>query len=211
MHPPELGEIVGQSIWDLLPADQKKISRKSFLAMIESGHEPPVVVRSIYTTDGEYRTYELHRSLMRNDQGAVLGMRYVGFDASEAHAALHKSEQARMWIEGAYAAMAEAVVVTDTLGTICMINRAAEELLGWKSAELVGKMLEEQLRLASPSSAAEGGLDHRAALTIRSTGKATVLDGNRRPVRLELSASPIVDTEKGFTVGVVYELRRAED
>ena len=49
------------------------------------------------------------------------------------------------------------------------------------------------------------------ALESRTKGIATLLDRERRELRVEISTSPIIDKESGFTTGVVTLLRRVEE
>jgi PAS domain S-box-containing protein len=211
LYPREHGEIAGKFLWTLMPAAEKKLSRAAFFKIMESGENPPPIRRTAYTSAGEYRTFELHRSLIRDAQGRPSGVRWVSFDVTEAQLAHEEAHQARQWLESVLESIAEAVIVTDALGFLRTVNRAAEELLGWKAEELIGKMVEEGLPLLSYSSADQRPLTHRIALEGRTKGIATVLDRARREMRVEISTSPIVDKERGFTTGVASVLRRVEE
>ncbi len=211
MSAPEMGEIVGKFLWDMLPADQREISRAAFLAIMESGEKPPVIYRSIYTKDGIYRTYEMHRSLIHDAQGHPAGLRYVSIDVSEAQTAREEARQALQLLENVLASVAHAVIVTDALGFVRYLNPAAEELCGWKAKELTGKVIDQEFSLLSYSSSDLLSFSHRVTLERRTKGIATILDSARRPLRVEISTSPIVDKENGITTGAVAMLRRVED
>lgn len=211
LYPLENGEITGKYLWDLMPSAEKEASRAAFFKIMESGANPPPIRRTAYTRAGEYRTFELHRSLIHDAGSKPAGVRWVSFDVTEAQLAHEETRQARQWLENVMASISEAVIVTDPLGFLCSVNPAAEELLGCKAGELIGKMIEEGLPLLSYSSADQRPLNHCIALAGRTRGIATVLDRARRELRVEISTSPIVDTESGITTGVVNVLRRVEE
>jgi PAS domain S-box-containing protein len=210
LYPYEQGEITGKFLLNLMPAAEKETSRAAFFKIMESGASPAPIRRAIYTSAGEFRTFELHRSLIRDAQGKPAGVRMVSFDVTEEQRALQEAHHARQWLESVLASIADALIVTDTLGFLCAVNPAAEELLGCKAGDLIGKMIEEGLPLLSYSAADQRPLNHRIALAGRTRGIATVLDRARRELRVEISTSPIVDTESGITTGVVNVLRRVE-
>ncbi len=57
----------------------------------------------------------------------------------------------RDWFSASFAAVADAVLVTDGLGRVCYINPIAEELTGCKVEDALGKPSTELLRLRYPS------------------------------------------------------------
>jgi PAS domain S-box-containing protein len=211
LYPDEGGEIAGKLLWDLMPAAEKEISRAAFFKIIESGDSPPPVRRTVYTSAAEFRTFELHRSLMRDADGKPAGLRWVSFDVTEAQLAHQEALQSRQWLESVFESISEAVIVTDVLGFLRNVNRAAEELLGWKAGDLIGKLVEEVLPRLSYSSANQQPLNHRIALEERTTGIATLLNRARRELRVEISTAPVVDRESGITTGVVSVLRLVKE
>jgi PAS domain S-box-containing protein len=210
LYPHEHGEITGKFLWNIMPAVEKEISRAAFFEIMESGVNLPPVRRAAYTSAGEYRTFELHRSLIRDAQGSPVGVRIVTFDVTGTQLAYEEAHQAQQWLESVMASIPEAIIVTDALGFVRNVNPAAEELLGWKTEEMIGKMIEEGLPLLSYTSADQRLLTHSIALEGRTKGIATVLDHARQELRVEISTSPVVDTESGFTTGVASVLRRVE-
>ena len=234
LYPHEHGKFIGKILWDFMPAAEKESSRAAFFKIMESAEVPPPVRRTVYTSAGDFRTFELHRSLMRDAEGRPMGIRMVSFDVTETEAAHEEASQARQWLESVLASIAEAVVVTDALGFISYINSATEELTGRKAGELIGKLVEEGIPLLTYTSTKDDLLSpriqpladslhlahitgnrvspsHRTSLVKRTRGIATILDGERRKVRIEISTSPLVDKENGFTTGVVSVLRQVED
>jgi two-component system sensor kinase FixL len=178
---------------------------------METGENPPVARRSIFTSSGTFRVHELHRNLIRDTQGKPVGMRVVTVDVTEAHKAREGAERARAWLASVLESIAEAVIVTDALGFIRTANPAAEELFGWKAEELAGKTIERALPVLKFVSGNKTHLDFTMALESRTKGIATLLDRERRELRVEISTSTIIDKESGFTTGVVTLLRRVEE
>jgi PAS domain S-box-containing protein len=211
LYPLEHGEIAGKFLWDLMPAAEEEISHEAFFKIMEAGANSPPVRRTVYTSAGEFRTFEVHRSQIRDAQGSPVGIRIVTFDVTEAQIAHEEARQARQWLESVLESISEAIIVTDALGFVRTVNPAAEELLGWKAKELIGKMVEEGLPQLSYTSGDQKSLTHRIALERRTKGIATVLDHARRELCVEISTSPIVDKESGITAGVASVLRRVEE
>lgn len=198
----DAGEMVGRHAWDFTPGDQAEADRRAFLDMIHSGVEPPVIRRSLYS-GGEFRTYELHRTLMRDGNGAVIGVRAATFDVTETEIAQEATRRAKLWLESVLDSMSEAIVITDSLGFIRTVNPAAEALFGWKAGDLTGKVIEKALPLLQYVSENKEKLNFNMALQTRSRGIASILDRERNPVLVELSTSPILDKSTGYTSGVV--------
>ncbi len=203
--------IVGKSPWEFMAFDEIEMSREDYFSLMQGGKEPPAVRRALYTRNGEFRTYEMYRSLIRDAQGKPTGLRHAAIDVTEAQIAHEQAHQARLWLESVLESVAEAVVVTDSLGFVRYVNPAAEELSGWKSAELFGKVIEKGLPLLSYVSADHSPLSHSMALEKRCKGVGVVLNRMRKEVKVEISTSPILDKENGFTIGVVRVLRHREE
>jgi PAS domain S-box-containing protein len=210
LHSAEGGEIAGMHVWDFSPEGQVETDRKGFLEMMSSGAEPPIARRSLYS-NGEFRTYELHRTLIRDAEGSVLGVRTVTFDVTEAQIAHEEAHRARMWLESVLDSMSEAIVITDALGFIRSVNPATEALFGWKMSELKGKVIEKALPLLAYSAENNVPLSFNMALQSMSRGIATLIDRERRELKVEISTSPVVDNVSGFTIGVVSVMRRLRE
>jgi len=214
LHPLEHGALVGRMAWDLMATDEKEPSCAAYFSVmefgLEPGQEPPPVLRSLYTRRGEFRTYELYRSLIRDGEGRPVGMRMVCVDVTQAQKDLKEAQRVRKWIESIMESVADAVIVTDALGFIRAVNPAAEELFGWRAKDLTGKVVEKALPMLSFASGQGNELSFSMKLAGHCKGVATVLNRERQEVRVEITTSPIVDKESGFTTGVVSVMRRLE-
>lgn len=212
LHSAAEEEIVGRLAWEFAPEGQAEADRAEFLALISSGKEPPIARRSLYS-NGEFRTYELHRTLIRDAQGCSSGMRSVTFDVTESQVAHEEAHRARIWLESILDSMSEAIVITDALGFIRSVNPATEALFGWKAAEVKGKVIEKVFPLLAYTASAENAarLSFNMALQSRSRGIATMIDRERRELQVDISTSPVIDKNNGYTIGVVTVMRVRED
>ena len=210
LHSSDAGELIGKPAWELMPVDEREQSCATVMTAMETGEDPPVARRSIYTRSGDFRVHELHHNLIRDAHGRPMGMRVVTVDVTVAHKAREEAERACLWLESVLESMAEAVIVSDALGFIRTANPAAEELFGWKAAELAGQAFEAALPVLKFVSRGKPLLNFMMALESRTKGVATILDHDRKEVSVEISSSPIVDKESGFTAGVVSVMRRVE-
>ena len=206
MHRMSEEEILGHSIWEFVPHDEAKQDRIDFFRAMESGEDPPVIRRSLYTASGEYRTHEIHRRMLRNPGGHPIGLSCVTFDVSELEAANQESRRARQWLESALAAIPQAVILTDALGFVRYINSAAERLICWPSRELLGQQIEKGMPILSAVSKSKKPLSFRFTLHEPWNGDVELLTRDRQTVAVWLSASPTLDQETGHTNGVVIVL-----
>jgi PAS domain S-box-containing protein len=210
LHSADAHEIVGMHAWEFAPEGQAEQDRQAFLKTISSGVEPHVIRRSLYS-NGEFRSYELHRTLMRDGQGRPVGVRAATFDVTEAEMAHEEAHQARIWLESVLDSMSEAIVITDALGFIRSVNPATEALFGWKAAELKGKVIEKAFPLLAYVAEGNAKLSFNMALETRSRGVATLIDRERKQLLVDLSTSPILDKDTGSTLGVVSVMQRVKD
>ena len=210
LHPKEHGDLVGKLAWDLMPINQREQSCAAYMLLMETGEDPQVVRRSLFTRSGEYRTYKIFRRFLRDADGAVVGMRTVSMDVTQSERELEDARRKLLWQTNILESISEAVIVADALGFVQSLNPAAEALTGWKAEDLVGTVIEQGLPLVSYSSTSHKGLSFDMALQEPSKGIAVLLDHERRELRVEISTSPIVDKHTGFIEGVVSVLRRVE-
>src|SRR5208282_1204593 len=111
-----------------------------------------------------FRTYQLHRALLRDAAGNPAGMRLIGVDVTEMSQALEEARRTSKWLESAMVSMQDAVILTDALGVVCSVNPAAGELVCRSSQELIGLTIEEALPVPDDQRAAGATLDHRIAI-----------------------------------------------
>jgi PAS domain S-box-containing protein len=210
LHHPEQGELIGKSGWDLLAIDEKSRSTAAFLSLMTTGEEPPAICRSIFDRSGKFRTYEIHRSIIRTTGGKPAGVRMIFMDVTECKNALEEAQRTCQWLESAMHSAADAVILTDALGMILSANPAAERLSGWSTNELTGMAIDELMPIQARPSGDRAALDLQAMLQLPCNGMATVRTRERQQIEVEISTSPILDKNNGPVSGVAAILRRVE-
>jgi PAS domain S-box-containing protein len=210
LHSHEAGQLIGKMAWDLVAPNEKDPSFAAYCSTLISGEQPEVVRRALYDRSGQFRTYEMHRSLVRDAEGNPTGMRMVCVDVSTTQIALEEANRKNQWLDSVLNSICEAILVTDAVGFIVFANPAAESLLGWKESELTGMSIEEGLPLLTYHSGDCTDLKFTMALEGKTKGIATTLDRERREIPIGIGTSPIFDKESGSTTGVVLILRKLE-
>jgi PAS domain S-box-containing protein len=208
-HSAHEGDIVGISAFAFSPTEESEKDQNAFLAMMESGVDPPVTRRELFTGTGEYRIFELHRKLIRDEEGRPTGVRGLTVDITEAQNAHREARRAVQWLESVLESISEAVIVTDTLGFVRLVNSAAETLFGFQAAELIGGPIEVGLPILCLADAARNPLEFSMTLARPQITVATMRNRERQELKVEISTSPILDKETGATMGVVSVWRRA--
>jgi PAS domain S-box-containing protein len=211
LHPREQGELIGRMAWDFIVTDERESGRAAYLSFMETGEEPPPIHRSLFDRSGEFRVYELHRSLKRDAEGRPTGMRMLCIDVTEAKREMEEIRQTRRNLDSVLASLPAVVVVTDALGFVRYVNPAAEELHGWSAADLIGTVIEERLHVISCVTEDQGFLIPRVKLERRTQGIITAIDSAGRKARFEITTAPVVEQETGSTTGVVSVTRRLMD
>jgi PAS domain S-box-containing protein len=202
-------KMLGQTPWDYMALDEVERSLETFRSVIDNGAEPVPVHRTIYTATGEYYTYEIHRGLMRDADGVIIGMRLVYFDVTDTKEAHEEAHTTRLWLESVLVALDEAVIVTDALGFVRLMNPAAETLTGWKATELRGRSIQSGCPILKFTPLDQNQAHVRMGLDGPCKGQARILNRNREELTVFINASPIFDPEQGYTTGVVQLWRAA--
>lgn len=210
LHPHELGALIGRIAWELMATDEKDPSFAAFCSTLESGKEPEAVCHALFDRSGYFRSYEMHRNLIRDAEGRPCGMRMLCVNVTAARKELENAQRKSARLESVIDSMREGVIVTDAVGFIRSANPAAEELLGWQTQELRGVSIEDGMPVLAYLGDDRTELTFTMALEGPSKGIATTLDRERREVHVGLGTSPILDKETGTTIGVVFELHKLE-
>ncbi len=202
--------LIGRFAWQLMANDEKDISFARYFSAIQTGQAPPAVCRPLFDRSGEFRTYQLNLSLIRDGEGNPGGVRIVLLDVTETHNALDAAIRSATWTESVIDSAPEAILVTDTVGFICSLNPAGEKLLNCKADTMTGKLVEEGLPLLTYSSSDSDAeqLSHLIALERPTRGVATIRDAAGRALQIEIGTSPMTEKDTGSTVGVVAVLRK---
>ena len=133
-------------------------------------------------------------------------MRMMAVNVSEITQALEESQRRNLWLESVIDSLHEAVVVTDATGIITGVNRAAEELLGWKAAYLLDKIVEDALQLRSFQAGDNSHITFVMGLGGKCNGLATLVDRHGCEITVRIWGSPVLDKKSGSVAGIVFVL-----
>jgi PAS domain S-box-containing protein len=207
LHPSEQGELLGQPAFSFLASGDRTESYQSFVATMKpDAEEPSVVVRYLYDRSGKFSAYQLHRRVILDDAGNPAGMRIVGTGVSELTSAAEELSRRNQWLESVLNSLHEAIIVTDATGIITDVNTAAEELLGWKAAELEGKIVEEGLQLRSFQAGDNSHITFVMGLGGKCNGLGRLIDRHGCEVVVRIWGSPVHDKKSGSVAGIVFML-----
>ncbi len=123
-------------------------------------------------------------------------------------------EESRNWLATTLESIGDAVIVTSKIGEILFMNRVAEKLTGWKSADSSGLLLDHIFRIYNEDTGEKIADPVQKVLQageIAKTESHTVLftkEGGKIPI--DESAAPIIN-EKGEIIGVVLVFRNISD
>ena len=205
----EMEELVGRPVWEFVPSAHAAHDRAEFPAMIDANVDPPVIRRSLYTPEGGFRVHEIHRRMLRDEDGNAIGVSSAMIDVSELEFAHEETRRAKLWLESVVEAIPQAVIVTDSLGFVRFANPSAERVTGWTALELVGHQIEKGMPMLRAVSTSGRKLSFRTALEEIWNGDVEILNREGQTVSTWLSVCPILEKETGYTNGVVVVFRSA--
>jgi PAS domain S-box-containing protein len=160
--------------------------------------------------------YADNDTLKRASKTEPFGYILKPFEERELHTtiemALYRREMERRfkenetWYGTTLRSIGEAVISTDTFGTIKFMNTAAENLTGWKMSEVLGESLLKVFQTAEtnvkPQFTSQVDKILKNKITAVLKNQSTLISRGGKEIPIDESASPIKD-EFGNTVGVV--------
>lgn len=103
--------------------------------------------------DGSTFTGTTRVAVHRDEDGTPIGLVAVSLDVSDRVEREQRLRDARDDLRAVTDSMGEGLCVTDPDGLVTYLNRAAEELLGWTTADLVGREMHAALHHSRPDGA----------------------------------------------------------
>ena len=114
--------------------------------------------------------------------------------------------EAKEWLSVTLGSIGDAVITVDTAGRISLLNRVAEELTGWRSADAIGRPVGEVMRLVHETTrAAADNPIHRAlaeGIVVGLANHTTLIRRDGSEIPIEDSAAPIKNAA-GEIIGAV--------
>jgi PAS domain S-box-containing protein len=210
LYPGEQSKInlLGKNAWELMASADTDVSFASYCTAMATGQKPHPVRRAIFDHTRQFRTYELHRSLIYDADGNPCGMRILSVDVTDDARNLAETRRSLGWLQSAMAALPEAILLTDSVGFVLYLNHAAEILLGWHASEITGRLIEQVLPLDTAAPDFTPPPSYITALEAPNRIVLPLLDANGHSLSIEFFSSPVADVQTGHITGVVSVLRK---
>lgn len=222
-------ELIGKTVFDLVPADLALQTRQEDARILVDG-VPSQLERSFPIPGKGLRDFLYTRFAMRGEDGHIYGLGGIATDITELKHAEHELETTLTFLRAILESANYAVIATDTHGIIRTFNPAAEALLGYSATEVIAKatpeLFHDPAELAKRSATLQReygepvgtGFDVLIAVAKRQgveEGEYDLLrkDGRRVPVLVSITA--LRDAQGGITgyLGIVADIsaRRQAD
>jgi len=104
----------------------------------------------ILTRLGERKTVRWNNSVLRSVSGDVIGTASIGEDTTERRKAEEQLRRQSEFTQVITRSLGEGVYALDIEGRITFMNPAAERLLGWREADLLGKKVHDAIHFQHP-------------------------------------------------------------
>jgi len=144
-------ELIGHHIWEFVAEEQQQAARET-IARTVARLEPPTAVECEFRhRDGQYLWVEIHRKLIENAAGNVVGIRSALLDVTERRRLEAEILRQHDWMRFVFRSGTKAVMTADILGRISTMNPAAETITGWREEEALGRPMERICRVQRDS------------------------------------------------------------
>ena len=178
--------------------------RKTFQRLIEQHGFVKDLEVEFKRKNGEKIVVLLTAHAKRDEKGEIMGYEGINIDISERKRMEKELREANEFLMNLIESSVDGIIVTNTKGNILIFNRGAENILGYKAEEVVGKM---NIQSIYPPGIAKEVMEKMRSPDFGGTGKLTsfpILHRRKDGELIEgdLSASIIYD-EKGKEIGSV--------
>lgn len=207
-------ELIGQPIWRFIAREEVSASQAALLERLQGVRSLDPFRRTYVTSRGEYVVVEVRDQLIKNADGAVVGMRCTVIDVTQHAMAEEALADCQRWLEAILRFIDDAVIAVDGLGAVAHLNTAAEQLTGWPAEEARGKPFESVLQVSHLNvgqwrDASLTGLFHRSLMESWH-GRALVLHRDETSADATISSVPL--SQNDHTVaGFVLMISRIPD
>ena len=210
-----LEEIKGQNLTGLLISESEWLQAKSIFAGLKLDSGAMTGRTRTHTRDGRVLLCEWHNTLLRDEQGSVIGAASVVLDITaqqEAKEALLLKEREQRDILDC---MVDAVITIDEYGTVVSMNKTTETLFGYTSEELIGKnvaLLMPATDAAQPFASLQRYLQTEEAHII---GEGRDIVGQHKnastfPLRLQAAELPVAANGMRRFIGTCHDLTKSK-
>ena len=185
--------------------------RKTFMELVEKLGFIKDFEVEFKKKNGERITVLLTATAKRDEKGTIIGYEGLNIDITDRKKMEKELKEANDFLMNLIESSVDGIIVTDMKGDILIFNKGAEDLLGYKSEEVVGKM---NIRSIYQPGVAKEVMEKLRSPDFGGVGKLTSLPIFHRKkdgelIEGDLSAS-LIYNEKGneiASVGIFKDLR----
>ncbi|MEE8318189.1 MAG: PAS domain-containing protein, partial [Dehalococcoidales bacterium] len=206
-------EVAAMTIWDIIYPDELEHCQELFRRVM-SGEDVGLVTTTFVTRDGRKIFVEGNINCHFTD-GKPVYTRAIFRDITQHKQAEERLQQAEENLKAYLESAPDGIYISDLKGTFLYGNKKAEEIMGYKREELIGKSFLKLKILPARDLAKAGKL-----LALNAMGKPTGPDEfelvrkDRSRVSVEINTTPIKQEGKTVVIGLVRDIterKRAED
>ena len=199
-------ETPGRAIADLMDGLEEQAAAEELMKLVrEAGHWDGD--QNVRRKDGSWFPAHVRCSLFSDTDGRPSGVVAVFIDITERMEAERKLTSTRDYLHAVNDSMGEGLFTLDTEGRLMHLNRAAEQLLGWRQDELAGQVMHDHTHYRRPDGKFVPAED-RPLNKLRSDGEVVRLedeifirkDGSELPVEITLAPFETEDGVRGSVV-----------
>ncbi|MDY6863446.1 MAG: PAS domain S-box protein [Thermodesulfobacteriota bacterium] len=189
---------------------QNPMDRKIFQKIIEKKGFVKDYEINFKKRDGSKIPILLTAHIRKNEQGEIIGYEGINIDISERKKIENELRHANDFFYNLIESSVDGIIAADIKGNIIIFNKSAEELLGSKSEEVIGKVRITEIY--------PPGMAHNIMKKIRSNEyggkgrlksiKVTVINKNGEDIPISLSGAMLYDNGREIaSVGIFTDLR----
>lgn len=194
----DLEEVRGRDWFDtFVPAADRGRLRERFLRSVQ-GSRTQGSVSEVTARDGSTRIVRWWDAELREGDGPLTGLLCIGHEITEQREAQQDAE----FLAALVLSSSDAIIGRTLEGTIVTWNRAAEEILGYSSAEVVGRSVTFLFPEDRMAEHAEIMDRVRAGETVRRF-ETRRLRKDGTPIDVSISASPILDSSGNVAAAAI--------
>jgi PAS domain S-box-containing protein len=141
---------IGMNFKSWTDPENRKIVSDIYARVYETG-KPCRFSYEVIRHDGVRRIYEDSGSVIRNEQGEIVGFRSVSRDITERKKVEKELTEHRSRLEAIFASVKEAIITVDMSLTVMEANQSTQTICGMNVRDMIGKPFSESLPGCSQS------------------------------------------------------------
>lgn len=202
-------EAIGKPISILAPPDRRdEIPR--MMERLRKGERVDHYETIRRAKDGRLINVSLTISPIYDEEGRIVGASKIARDITAQVRTLQQLAEQREHLRVMLSSIGEGVIATDHNGIVTYLNSNAEDMIGWRNAEAVGRHLHDVFRIVNEVSRQRlrNPADRvlREKRTLGPENNTTLIGRDGRERTIESTAAPIRN-DRGVITGVVLVFR----